>query len=245
MEDLKRMFALNQFKYNKPLLKTIGDLRKIIDDKALWRAARKIEKKIKTFDQLRVAMRIAPESEHKGLNDNGGSESIDKIEMRVKKFRESVVNDPRIYKHDDYRKMIAQIDKYWDKLFADPITVDTPNGKISIQPQRTNNISEQFFRSIRHDYRRRTGHGSMAKTLKTMNANMPLVKNLENQQYMNILLNDKKSIEELFSTIGIEEVNEEMRTASVANEKIPPEVKHIIKCDNFSKKMIKSLKKML
>ena len=245
MEDLKRMFSLNQFKYNKQLLKTIGDLRKIIDDKALWRAVRKIEKKIKTFDQLRMAMRIAPESKNKGLNDNGGSESIDKIEVRVKKFRKSVVNDPRIYKHDDYRKMIAQIDKYWDKLFADPIIVDTPNGKISIQPQRTNNISEQFFRSIRHDYRRRTGHGSMAKTLKTMNANMPLVKNLENQQYMNILLNDKKSIDKLFSSIDIQEFNKEMITASVANEKISPKVKHIIKCDNFSKKMVKLLKEIL
>jgi len=32
--------------------------------------------------------------------------------------------------------MIKQIDKYWDKLFADPITVKTLNGQVAIQPQR-------------------------------------------------------------------------------------------------------------
>ena len=45
--------------------------------------------------------------------------------------------------------MIAQIDKYWDKLFADPITVNTPIGQVTIQPQRTNNLLERFFRDFK------------------------------------------------------------------------------------------------
>jgi len=33
--------------------------------------------------------------------------------------------------------MVKQIDKYWEKLFADPIMVTTANGeKILVQPQR-------------------------------------------------------------------------------------------------------------
>ena len=43
------------------------------------------------------------------------------------------------------KKMIKQIDKYWDKLFTAPITVYTPTGEITIRPQRTNNIVECFF----------------------------------------------------------------------------------------------------
>ena len=244
-EKLTGIFSLNQFKYNKPLHKTAGDIRKVIDDGILWTAVKKIKEKTEVFDRLRVAMRIAPKSARKGLNDNGGDEPIGKIKDRVKKFRKSVVNNPLINNNGDYQKMIAQIDKYWNKLFADPITVDTPNGRISVQPQRTNNISEQFFRDIRHDYRRRTGNGSMAKTLKAMNANMPLVKNLGKKQYVDILLDNKKSLEELFSTIKPEEVNKEIKAASVINEKVPAKVKQIIKCENFSKIMMESLKKML
>ena len=80
--------------------------------------------------------------------------------------------------------MAEQIDKYGDRLFADPIEVDTPNGKVTIYPQRTNNILEQFFRGIRRAHRRKTGNDSMGRTLQTMLADTPLVKNLDNPAYM-------------------------------------------------------------
>ena len=44
-----------------------------------------------------------------------------------------------------WKAMIAQIDKYGAKLFADPIPVQTPHGSLLIQPKRTNNILERFF----------------------------------------------------------------------------------------------------
>jgi hypothetical protein len=47
------------------------------------------------------------------------------------------------------KKIIEQIDKYWDKLFAASITVDGPEGPLSIQPQRTNNILERFLRDFK------------------------------------------------------------------------------------------------
>jgi len=77
-------------------------------------------------------------------------------------------------------KMIAQIDKYWEKLFADPIAVETPAGPILVQPQRTNNILEQFFRSLKRANRRRTGNASSIRMLRTILAQPPLVRNLEN-----------------------------------------------------------------
>jgi hypothetical protein len=75
-----------------------------------------------------------------------------------------------------FGKMAKQIDKYGEKLFADPIVVKTPNGTIIIYLQRTNNILEQFFRSIRRGERRKTGNDSMCRTLQTMLADTPLVK---------------------------------------------------------------------
>ena len=54
--------------------------------------------------------------------------------------------------------MAKQIDKWSTKLFADPIEVDTPQGSVTIYPQRTNNILEQFFRGVRLGQRRKTEH---------------------------------------------------------------------------------------
>ena len=76
------------------------------------------------------------------------------------------------------KKMTNQIDKYWDKLFADPITVKTIAGQFTIQPQRTNNIPERFFRDFKRSSRKRHGTISLNKTLKTILTDTPLVKNL-------------------------------------------------------------------
>lgn len=97
--------------------------------------------------------------------------------------------------------MAKQIDKWNEKLFADPIEVETPQGKVTIYPQRTNNILEQFFRGIRRGQRRKTGNNSIRPMLQTMLADIPLVKNLDNQEYMKILLNGKSTLEELFADL--------------------------------------------
>jgi len=76
--------------------------------------------------------------------------------------------------------MAQEIDRYADKLFADPIQVQIPSGPATVYPQRTNNILEQFFRSLRRDHRRRSGDNSMYRALQTMLAGTPLVKNLSN-----------------------------------------------------------------
>ena len=41
--------------------------------------------------------------------------------------------------------MIEQLDKYWEKLFADPLVINTAEGQIRIAPQRTNNLMERFL----------------------------------------------------------------------------------------------------
>ena len=154
------------------------------------------------FDRLREAMRIAPVGGGNGLNDEGTGPEMTSIRHGVERFRKELNTTPKLAIDPLCRKMAAQIDKYWEQLFADPIEVDTPNGVIIIYPQRTNNIMEQFFRGIRHGYRRKTGNDSMSRTLQTMLADTPLVKNLDNPEYVKILLNGKGNLEELFADIA-------------------------------------------
>lgn len=117
------------------------------------------------------------------------------------------------------RKVAKQIDQYGGKLFADPIERNSPSGPITVYPQRTNNILEQFFGRLRRGHRRRTGNNSMRKTLQAMLADTPLVKNLSNPtecwdnrfflgcaQTMNIYTLQPSSIENIrseISTIGV------------------------------------------
>ena len=97
--------------------------------------------------------------------------------------------------------MVKQIDKYIDMLFNNPIVVETPAGALTLYPQRTNNILEQFFRELNRGNRRKTGNNSMQRMLKNMLVDAPLVKNLDNPDYMALLLNDKADLEELFASM--------------------------------------------
>ena len=60
-----------------------------------------------------------------------------------------------------------------EELKKDSLTFQTPSGPIQIQPQRTNNILKQFFRSLKHAHRRRTGNGYSSRMLGAMLAQTP------------------------------------------------------------------------
>ena len=112
-----------------------------------------------------------------------------------------------------------------------------------IQPQRTNNILEQFFRSIKRANRRRTGNASSRRMLRTILAETPLVRNLENPACMKILLNGKVSIEEVFAQTEIATLREAFRKARDAPGKIPAQLKPLIAMPDFPEKLVALLEK--
>ena len=128
----------------------------------------------------------------------------------------------------DYDKIVGQIDKYWDKLFADPITVNTSAGQLKIQPQRTNNILERFFRDLKRKYRKRSGTVSLSKALRFILADTALVKNLDNPEYVQILLDGCDTLEERFAKIDSHMVAEQLKAERNKQERIRPEMKKMI-----------------
>ena len=235
-EFYKRLYVLweqlNTFQEkcttNKPTFKFIAriidDLSPLVNDIQCMTAYQMLTKKQTVFDELRQALAIALPNTTKGLNDAGEEIAMDTIEKRVKKFKDDLVKAKGYHKSTAYQKLIGQIDKYWGKLFCDPIKVSTPAGDSFIQPQRTNNILEQFFRGMRRSHRRATGNSSMCKKLQSMIADTPLVKNLDNPEYMDIILNGKESLEETFAEISQKEVMKKMQEAKKDETKIPRKV---------------------
>jgi hypothetical protein len=224
-------------KINKPFYKIFRPLNMVMNDQGLKKTVLQMEEKTKVFDKLRKALCIALPEGKKGLNDDGEETDIRTIEEKVKDFREEITTNKRLWEKDDYKKMVKQIDKYWEKLFADPMQVNTPNGPVMIQPQRTNNILERFFRDLKRKNRKKSGTGSLNKTLKTILADTPLVKNLENKDYLRIILDDCHSLEERFEKIDSELVLRELKRAQQSSEGISPEMKKIIREPNLPKKI--------
>jgi hypothetical protein len=211
-------------------------LNRALADVELKKMVSDIQEKIVIFESLRGAMRIARVEAHQGLNDEG-DEDIKTIESRVKRFRYSARIVALASSDTSDQKMVKQIDKYWDKLFADPIEVDTPMGKIYIQPQRTNNLMEQIFRYLKRDGRKRSGQHSLNKALKGMLADTPLVRNLSNPDYMAILLKGEKDLAARFASIDIEQVRHEEMENEKRWSKYPKRMKRIFKIPNLPQKL--------
>jgi hypothetical protein len=212
-------------------------IHQVVNDRELKNAANRMERKAKVFDKFRVAMQITDPNRNDGLNDAGKNTSPS-IEKNVKAFSKWLSDNGIHECEKDYQKMNGQIKKYWKKLFSDPITINTRFGKIIVQPQRTNNILERFFRDLRRMYRKKTGFDSLTKTLKSMIADTPLVKNLENKEYMEIILNGKKSLEERFAEVEPEIIKEQLAEAQKKVRKVPQGVGKMIKTHNLTKKLV-------
>ena len=223
----------------RTIYKLSRDLRIISSDKYLRDTIIAIEERIIVFDELRDAMRIAPKTGRDGLNCDGADTNIQTIEKTVNEFCRRLRANPKMRGKKEYKTFLEQIDKYRDKLFSDPIVADTPSGQITIQPQRTNNILERFFRDMKRGYRRRTGNKSMGKTIKAMIADTPLVKNLDNPQYMDILLDGKSTLQERFAELDIQTVRREIMMNQEGSGKIPSKLKNIIKHLDFLQKFSK------
>ncbi len=234
---------------NQPVFKLAVEVCFVADDSALCRTVEELRWRCQVFDRLRTAMRIAPVDGGNGLNDEGSDEAISTIRQGVEMFRQELEKDAKLAADSLALKMAEQIDKYRDKLFADPIIVDTPNGPVTIYPQRTNNILEQFFRGERHAHRRKTGNDSMCRALQAMLADTPLVRNLDNPNYMKILLDGKANLEELFAELGpaplavndaLQDDTDRILPGFRALMKLPTLPDHVVRSARNRRKMEKS-----
>lgn len=231
--DLK---GLKQEMVGDASLLRLAPMSRTLAEQALASTVLRMQEKLRIFEQLREAMRIAQPDSQAGLNDEGDAD-IETIRSRVIAFRLSEEIEELSVSNIAYRKMIKQIDKYWDKLFADPIPVVTKTGTVTILPQRTNNILEQFFRYLKRIDRRRSGNHSLTKTLTTMLAQTPLVKNLENPQYMEIILNAKATLAERFAEIDIDQVRKVFAEEKKVTKKYPKRMGKVFKLTHLPRRL--------
>jgi len=241
-EILKLSISLTDLKHIQEI-KNIHDnaiklLGNFASDTALNDAINILDSDIKIFDNLRKAMRIAPKENGNGLNDSG-DDDIKLIETEVKQFIKTTKKDIEFCESSKGKKFFKQLEKHKDKLFSDPIKVTTATGEVKlIQPQRTNNIMEQMFREFTRGNKRKTGDNSIKRTIHGMVKDTPLIRNWQNDKFMQMILENKKSKVELFSEIDCKKVQEKMKALKEVNQKNPKIINEILK-SNISNDTLK------
>lgn len=218
-----------------------GFIGSVVGDPEIQKCVQLLQKKAVDFTLLRNAMRIALPDGKDGLNDNGeDSDDMATIEKAVSKFieREDIKNSTDL----SYQKMYKQIKKYWKKLFADAVIVTLPTGeKVRIYVQKTNNLLERFFRELNRGNRKRNGGKTLGRTLQTMLAETPIVKNLNNPEYIKIILNGKSTLAARFGEVDAELIRKDMKKLEEDEEKLPVEVKKLVKIENLPRKLLNSM----
>ena len=245
LDQLSEIKLQDSWKDNRIYGKVLHNLVDVVNDPVLAKAASVMQQKVEVFNKLRVAMRIALPESKRGLNDNGELSNIKTIEKGVKRFRDRLCKNKEYSKDKDYQKMVKQLDEYWEKLFSDPIVVKTKSGPIIIQPQRTNNILEQLFRDMSRRYRKKSGLNCRERTIKAMLADTPLVKNLENEKYLAVLLDGKSSLEERFAEIDAKEVRNQILKLRDESDLLSPKMKKLTKKSKLPESVLSVLKQQL
>lgn len=193
------------------LYQTKDVLRKVVNDKSLRRIVKTLEKKMTLFDELRQIMRIALPDEKNGLNDSAKIENPSELDEMEKKLTTYVNKLKRVANKNPLESkqvtgVIKQLEKYWDKIFAKPIKIKKGNNEKIIIPQRTNNLSEQFYRRLKQLFRRLHGRRHVGKDLLFLPEEIALIENLKNKNYINDLLGSLDRLAEEFAQLDIDSV---------------------------------------
>jgi len=203
----------------KDLLKLETVLSTVIPedpDDPVHNTVESLRERINIFDRFRQIMRLARKNNRQGLNDNGSLASHNELKQIEKELLayttqlEIKTNRLRFNKQhpqlaEDMKKMIKQIHKYWDMLFMSPIVVRVGNTEHKIVAQRTNNLMERSFRKIKRRCRRRHGRKKLQKDMVSLPAEIALVENLLNQQYVATVMGTIEKLPQKFAELDQKE----------------------------------------
>jgi len=196
---------LKEDKASSRFYKIKAVLKEVVADKSIRDTVGKLENKLHYFDRLREIMKIALAKDKKGLNDEGNIVSVEDIkdmEFEMSEFVQMLNSDVQKEKNKiDFSPLTKQLKKYWDKIFVKPIIIKTSDGEKTIIPNRTNNICEQFYRSLKQLFRRLHGRKNVEKDLKYLPEEIALIGNLKNKQYIQNLLGNIDNLKFEFAKI--------------------------------------------
>ncbi len=198
---------------DKKVSKALVRLQRILDpvacDVPFSPVVRRLRIRSGLFDELRDALRLAPESEGDESSPEKEAAKLSDIREQVEKLTESLeARRPERGPAGDTRKAIdtilIHIRKHGKHLWGHEISLPAEVGGGMKLVDRTNNILESFFDTMKHDERRRSGRKNLAKDLEDLPAGAPLAYNLRDPEYVKILCGSLDRLPEAFARLDRE-----------------------------------------
>lgn len=190
-------------------------LAKISCDVPFHQTVKRLRRKADLFDELRGKLRLVkktPEKESK--------EDIDTMQSQFEEWIVSLENRrPERGPAKDVREAIdiilKHIETHGNNLWGHQISLpEEAGGGIRIV-ERTNELLENFFGTIKHDERRRSGRKNLSQDLEHLPAEAALAYNLKYPDYVAIICGSLEDLPLAFSRLDIEKQNREKNGLSI------------------------------
>jgi len=207
LEMFRKIVMWNSW-HNKKIgfvLKFNEYLKKMVNTKEVQMLHTKIQCIWKWFEEIRKVLRVSRELSEKGqINsatmsneiDNELKKTILKIRDEGKKLGEEYIAISE--------KIYENCQNHMDELF---VKVMNKNGE-EIEIVRTNGIEELNHRWSRMHIRRRTGRSRTTKEMEKYGALLAVFSNIENENYINKVVNDVLDFVRAMQNVSEEEIQE-------------------------------------
>jgi len=194
----------------KMVYKPLVDLKKIlmdVDNQEIKLVHEKMEYGRKLFTRLRGILRI--DSEIVPLSsvlETESDEVVYEMEQELETFKNELYKNLANNKSQvrERKIIIDHLERYKNNLFLTNFRVDPNDPSKDIIMGRTNNIEEQQFRKFKRNQRRIHGNRDVGHDLNFYGSYLPIVWNLNNDEYIKTVYGSIENIPVVFSQVPYE-----------------------------------------
>jgi len=182
-----------------------------LQSKTLQRIVQQVQEASELFTRLRDALRLTAQDAGQGLNETAkftNAEHACQIETDVHRLHQSLCRERKQPLSATKRKgidtIVTHLDKYWEGLFGHCLQNDGSDQRSNqrvIMVQRTNNMSERFFRHVKRFIRRITGKKKLNREMNALSDNALLVFNLKTPAYVKLICGHLDSLSQAFADL--------------------------------------------
>jgi hypothetical protein len=201
--------CLEDKKVQKALIKLQRILDPIACDVPFAQTARRLRTRAGLFDELRDALRLAPDSECAKSSSEKKRALLRDIRKRLEMLTESLEDrrpdrGPAADTRQAIDILLGHILKHGKYLWGHEISLPPEAGGGVRLVERTNNLLEGHFDMMKHDERRRSGRKNLAQDLEDLPAGAALAYNLSRPDYVEILCGNIDRLPEAFAHLDRE-----------------------------------------
>jgi len=192
----------------KLVMRLYGILDCFLRSKALVRTVQQVHEANELFTRLRDALRLTAQGSGKGLNGTisfSTPEQASQTEADVRRLHQDLCGEREKHMSVTKRKgidiIVKHLDKYWDGLFGHCLKLGDSDQRY-LMVQRTNNISERFFRGVKRFIRRITGKKKLNREVNALGDQALLVFNLKTPAYVKLICGSLDNLAQAFAELS-------------------------------------------